>query len=79
MEQDIYTNFLDKVTWFLVCISSLYKEIMYFRHGVNDFFLLLLFRVYVAFNNINWLSNKSYNKCSTVFTLRAGVSLLHGF
>ena len=77
MEQDIYSNFLDKVTRFLVCISSLYKEIMDFRYALNDFFLMLFFRV--VFNDINWLSNKSYNKCSTVFTLRALVSLLDGF
>ena len=51
MEQDIYSNFLDKVTRFLVCISSLYKEIMDFRHALNDFFLLLFFRV--VFNDIN--------------------------
>ena len=63
MEQDIYSNFLVKVTWFLVCISSLNQEIMYSKYGLNDFFLLLFFRV--VFNNINWLSNKSYNKCST--------------
>ena len=84
MGQDIYSNFLDKVTWFLVCISSLYKGIMYFRLGLNDILLLLFFRVYVVFNNINWLSNKSYNKINVVLggfypAMRAEVSLLHGF
>ena len=71
MEQDVYSMFIylfiswQSWTWFLLCVSSLYKEIMYFRRGLNDFFLLLFFRVYVVFNNRNWLSNKSYNKCIT--------------